>query len=267
MASLRSCGVIVDLDNTLVDGDFSKKFYERILKKAGLVGKVSIEELRGLLRRYHFEKVKEKKYKEAFNWDAIFKEMMKQEFSIHVEPTLDQITEEDIHSEDGRKLVHGARELLDFLRRNVCKTILLTNGYAKYQVPVIKFFGLDKYFDRILTAEYLQEIKPTRIAYDYVISYLKENGCRKTVMIGDHLFYDLYGALNSGVNFVILRRDHCYRKGLITIEKLLNEITQKERFYNVKTLLESFKNRVVACFENCLEIVEFLENDFIKLEF
>src|SRR5690625_3335788 len=57
-------------------------------------------------------------------------------------------------------LEEGIEDTLEQLRKNGFSLAVITNGFYKYQFPVLRELSIDNYLDKILTTEEMQHAKP-----------------------------------------------------------------------------------------------------------
>ncbi len=93
--------------------------------------------------------------------------------------------------------------ILEELRHQGARLLVITNGYARYQVPLLRALGMASFFDRIATPDIVGCAKPASGIYRYAFAGFK--GWRK-VHIGDWLLDDVYGAQQAGLEAVWLHR-------------------------------------------------------------
>lgn len=95
------------------------------------------------------------------------------------------------------KLIHGAIELLDYLKPRY-RMHILSNGFREVQYKKIENSGLKSYFDKIILSEDAEINKPHPDIFTYA---LKNTNSRRdqTVMIGDSWDADMVGAYNSRI--------------------------------------------------------------------
>ena len=95
-------------------------------------------------------------------------------------------------------LFPGVKEFIIDIKGKGIKTAIITDLTAQIQFRKIIYFGLDRYFDYIVTSEEAGTDKPDKAAFDMVLSKLKENP-KDTWMIGDHPVNDIEGAKQLGM--------------------------------------------------------------------
>jgi putative hydrolase of the HAD superfamily len=96
------------------------------------------------------------------------------------------------------RFVEHARELLRQLRAAGVRTGLLTNGPSWMQRRKVEALGLEAQLDAIGISEELGAAKPDPAAFSAAVELV---GCaaEETVMVGDHLDWDVRGALAAGM--------------------------------------------------------------------
>ena len=97
-------------------------------------------------------------------------------------------------------LFDDAIEVLAYLKTK-CKLHIISNGFQEIQDYKIKKSGLLPYFEHIVNAETVGVKKPDPKIYHYALNLAKAKP-RESVMIGDNLDADVYGALNFGMQAI-----------------------------------------------------------------
>ena len=94
-------------------------------------------------------------------------------------------------------------EALDYLSQKNYQLHLITNGFEKTQWSKLKNSGLDKYFDKVVTSEASNSVKPNKEIFEYAL--IKAGALlNESIMIGDNLDADIQGALNAGMDSVFV---------------------------------------------------------------
>jgi putative hydrolase of the HAD superfamily len=96
------------------------------------------------------------------------------------------------------RFVEHAIELLRQLRRAGVRTGLLTNGPSWMQRRKVELLGLEEQLDAIGISEELGASKPDPAAFTATLE-LMDAAPQDAVMVGDHLDWDVRGALAAGM--------------------------------------------------------------------
>lgn len=95
-------------------------------------------------------------------------------------------------------LVDGARELMDYLRRQGYRMHMCSNGFHEVQYKKLQACGLKDYFDTVILSEDAGYNKPARQFFEYA---LRQSDAHQdtTLMIGDNFNTDIIGAKRAGL--------------------------------------------------------------------
>ena len=94
-------------------------------------------------------------------------------------------------------LFDGVIELLNYLQKKY-QLHIITNGFEEVQQLKLMNSGLQKYFKHVITSESVGVKKPNPKVFYYSL-VLAKTTADKSVMIGDSLEADIYGALDCGM--------------------------------------------------------------------
>lgn len=98
--------------------------------------------------------------------------------------------------------------------------VMLTNYYTDTQVGRLKKLGIDSYFKEFYGGD-IVPLKPSKDAFYKAIGNHKSEEC---IMIGDSIPYDIEGALNIGMNVILV--------------DLLNKIKEEKEYKIIRNLYE-----------------------------
>ena len=102
--------------------------------------------------------------------------------------------------------LEGAYETLDALKGAGYTLAVVTNGYLKYQAPVLEALGLIDFFSAITTPEQAGAAKPMPGIFRMAWAGWRE-GRNLPIHVGDDIIHDAWGAKMAGGYSIWLRRD------------------------------------------------------------
>ena len=126
-------------------------------------------------------------------------------------------------------LFEGTLELLEYLKDNYHLHII-TNGFEEVQDLKLEKSGIKKYFNQIITSESVGVKKPNPKVFEYAL--LKANAMKEnSIMIGDSLEADVYGALDFGIDAIYFNPEEKLNSldlktvnSLLEIKNIINEM-------------------------------------------
>ena len=100
-------------------------------------------------------------------------------------------------------LFPGTRDALDYLKEKGYTLHLITNGFEKTQHSKLHHSGIAHYFEKVITSEGSNSLKPHKEIFDYA---LHKAGAEapQSIMIGDDPEVDIRGAKNAGIDQVFV---------------------------------------------------------------
>ena len=197
--------ILLDIDNTILDFNKSaEKAIEIAFKKFGLdfnnnTINVFIEQNDMLWHRIEKgELTRQELHKIRFN--TIFKALGTSGDGEKVE------TEFRNALYNIAEPVDGAQELVKYLSSKY-KVYSASNAIYNQQINRLKKSGMHKYFSDFFVSEIIGYQKPSKEFFDYCFTKLKDVKIDQTIMIGDSLTADIFGAKNYGIKCVWFNRD------------------------------------------------------------
>ena len=103
-------------------------------------------------------------------------------------------------------LFDGVKDVLDDIRLLGIPTAIVTDLTAQIQFRKVVYFGLDHYFDYIVTSEEVGHDKPHEAPFQIAIEKMRPKGDR-IWMVGDNPVNDILGAREK-INAVTLQKVH-----------------------------------------------------------
>ncbi|MCK5533738.1 HAD family hydrolase [bacterium] len=92
------------------------------------------------------------------------------------------------------------KEMLNMLKRNNCKLAVATNRPEKFSLILLNHLEIEKYFDLIICAGAVEELKPEPVLLLRILKELKINP-DEAFYVGD-MVVDVYAGKNAGVRTV-----------------------------------------------------------------
>jgi FMN phosphatase YigB (HAD superfamily) len=130
-------------------------------------------------------------------------------------------------------LFDGVKTLLDDIRLLGIPTAIVTDLTAQIQFRKIVYFGLDHYFDHIVTSEEAGYDKPHKEPFELAIDKMKpKGGC--IWMIGDNPLNDIKGARDA-IGAVTFQKQH---KGIVLGEGCSQPDATFKEFNELSKLLK-----------------------------
>ncbi|HEY9293215.1 MAG TPA: HAD family hydrolase [Microlunatus sp.] len=137
----------------------------------------------------------------AYDWDTIVAENLAE---TGVQQPFDLVDRLHDHVRNSRtRLLHERTfESLAELHSAGWRVVVLTNGWRRYQEPILGGIGLLGAIDQLLTADDIGEPKPSTAAFAAA-----RGDAEVHVHVGDRIDHDIVGGNASGARTVLLRAD------------------------------------------------------------
>jgi putative hydrolase of the HAD superfamily len=222
--------VFFDLDHTLWDFEKNSELtFEKIFKDNAIA--VEIDDFLAVYKPLNLKYWKlyrnEKVSKEELRYARLKNSFDAVNFEISDE-LIDKLAIEYIDNlAEFNHLFDGTFELLDYLKDKYTLHII-TNGFEEIQSKKMVNSKINHYFDQIITSESVGVKKPNSKVFEYALESAnakKEN----SIMIGDSLEADIYGAINVGLKAI-----HCV---FDTISETDKEIVSVNHLSEIKQYL------------------------------
>ncbi len=97
-------------------------------------------------------------------------------------------------------LIPHSEEVLTYLNEKY-PLGLITNGFNEVQFNKIKYAGIEKYFNSVVTSEFAGVNKPNPEIFFYAMKQVKVTP-KTCIMIGDDPYNDIWGASESGMDSI-----------------------------------------------------------------
>lgn len=134
----------------------------------------------------------------AYDWDSILNAASERLGGPAI-PDVASLVERFCQEEGMIALLPGALEGLQLLRDAGATIHAITNGYRRFQLPVLQTLGIDHFFTRLISPELVGSAKPQPGIFQAVPDL--------QVHVGDTLVHDIHGANQAGITSIWLNPD------------------------------------------------------------
>ena len=188
---------IFDLDYTLLIPDWSKE--DDFLKQ-----RISLEEQEEFFKQK--QQILNKYELEYPKYDFKTLSDFFKSYGFHVSE--DVINGWMIHNGETIKdeIADGVIDLFRYLKNNNRNIVILTSWFSGTQIPRLKRTGLYGFIDKIVAGE--DAMKPDLESFLLAIGDTNKEDC---IMIGDSIKSDKVGAINAGIDYYIVDKEHSIR--------------------------------------------------------
>lgn len=198
-----------DLDHTLWDFEANSRLtLEELYHSLGLAGR-GIPDFDEFHRRYliHNDKLWER-YRNGFikvdelRWKRMWLTLL--DFRIADEPLARAMGVRFLDALPTRKtLFPYTLEILAYLTAKNYRLHLITNGFEKTQHSKLQYAGISGFFDKVITSEGSNSLKPHKEIFDYALRITGADPA-ESIMLGDSIEVDIQGAMNAGIDQVYI---------------------------------------------------------------
>jgi len=194
--------IFIDLDGTIMKFPFKRKVLSFVIKKLSEETKMSTMKIRNIITEE--EQRRERSLSDKrYDWDDMVKGIARR-LGTNWSLDLGKLAEESALS-IGYLYPH-VKQTLRTLKKRGYVLYAATNGFYRYQNPIIEKLDLKKYFDCVLTPD-------TTHYYKNEIEYFKPFISKEaqSVMVGDEYVYDVYYPKKFGLKTIMLCRTQNYK--------------------------------------------------------
>jgi putative hydrolase of the HAD superfamily len=185
-----------DLDGTLMQNPFVGFVFPEIEETIRKHHGEALDVKRKLIEE-HEQRMQKNEIVAAYDWDDIAQQLI-QTLDLSVQIDIENLVRKHSTGEKVYVLEECIPSVLKRLKGQF-KLAAVTNGYRRYQLPVLEALGLDVYFDAIITPDEAGYAKPDR---DIFQPLLAEGSVRAHV--GDRVDHDVCVAHRLGVPSIFI---------------------------------------------------------------
>ncbi|MFX1297041.1 MAG: HAD family hydrolase [Promethearchaeota archaeon] len=227
--------LIFDLDGVLVGSTFFsdiliEMLYQKFQEQNLVVEKPVI--FKEILKRF-IEKLGAENKSIAYDWDFLIQEYLS-EYNISWGCEIEQFFRSD--ELINYIFLYTDTDILKWLLNKGYIMTILTNGLPKYQNHVIEKLKLPQYFKKIImpNPKTIKIVKP----YPEIFKMATKGFQGKHVMIGDSLYFDIYGANKAGYETIWIYRRLSKKIKKLSIQARTEKLNQNTEFL-LKNILHS----------------------------
>ena len=189
-----------DLDGTLMQNPFVEWVFPEIDEIVSKTANRKID-VKSAMFSEHLNRMRQSKIVEAYDWDDILKQYLIVN-GISCEVNIEELVKKHCVSPKIKLLEENIIEVLEQLKKSGYRLAVITNGYAKYQQPVVDTLQLSGLFDCFITPEKENCAKPD----SKIIESLMKKG-EVVAHVGDRVDHDVYLAAQINIKSVFIYRN------------------------------------------------------------
>ena len=250
MGDGRRLIIIFDLDNTLITNPYAKGVFPHIQRIMSERGKKK-DYVRALLEE-SVRLRREGKLVESYDWDLIVRNVARSN-RIQVRVDVADLVRK-YNKPPYTSMEPGANGMLKSLQERGYRIVILTNGYEKFQLPVIESLGLVNY-DLFVSADKIGFIKPQPEAFKLAAKPFLKNDSERPVVVGDSILFDVYGASLAGFRAIWRRRDKKTKTKSVRLLDFRSLVRRTARKEGLEGLVKTIPDLTVPTVRDLLEIV------------
>jgi putative hydrolase of the HAD superfamily len=192
--------ITFDLDGTLMQNPFVDWVFPEIEAQIRSKHPSKEFEVKSKLVDEHNRRMGENKIVDAYDWDDIVNQLICDE-GLSIEIDIEELVQKHSTTDKVYLLEHSILDVLKGLKDRGYMLAAVTNGFRKYQLPVMKALGLVEYFDDIITPDLVGVGKPDTGMF----KHLSEDG-EIIAHIGDRVDHDVHVGKVLGVKTILINR-------------------------------------------------------------
>ena len=226
----KDCKVVFfDLDNTLWDTRVNASESLEVMHKQFNLSSLGVINQELFVERFHYhnERLWALISKGQINRISLrtsrFKHLLA-DFNIKNSKLASALSTEFTYSTPRRKnVLPNALEVLKEVKSQGKKIGIITNGFEDIQSVKLKFSGIGKFTDALITSDAVKAAKPSEKIFKTAFDMLNTNA-ENSVMIGDDFEADIIGA--EGVNLKAIYFHNPYKDEKVVYHSTIYSLTQ-----------------------------------------
>ena len=188
--------ITFDLDGTIMQNPFVSHVFPEIQRIIHEKKRDSVDCVEAFVLE-HQTLLSQGKFVEAYDWEQIVNSYTNS-INLNLPINVEEIVKKYCMPTSIYLLEEGIIEVLQELKRRGYSLAVITNGYLKYQLPVLDALGLTACFDKIITPDTAGYAKPDTRVFKELQAVVAH--------IGDRIDHDIIPANKTGVRTVWINR-------------------------------------------------------------
>lgn len=186
-----------DLDGTVMQNPFVEWVFPEIDEIVSKIAKRKVD-VKSAMFSEHLNRMSQNKSVEAYDWDDILTQFLNVN-GIQCEVNIEELVKKHSVSPKIKLMEENVIEVLEQLKKSGFRLAIITNGYAKYQQPVVDYLQLSGLFDCFITPEKGKCAKPDI----KIIESLMKKG-KVVAHVGDRVDHDVFLAAQINIKSVFI---------------------------------------------------------------
>lgn len=191
--------ITFDLDETIMQNPFKKHVFPEIIASIENSYRQEIDVM-DLIYDEHLLRMSNNRVLESYDWDDIVNELITK-LKLHLQIDVEKIVVNHSTSPKIYLLEEDMLESLEKMRQVGYSLAAATNGYYKYQIPVIEELKLSQVFEKVITSDIAGCAKPDT---QMLSEIMKES--RVIAHVGDRIDHDVLMANNLDITSVLINK-------------------------------------------------------------
>lgn len=191
--------ITFDLDGTLMQNPFVGHVFPEIEKRILQENKLLKDVVQQLILE-HEARLNAGRTADAYDWDGIVSNYLRTN-NLNSVINVEEILSGYCIQPNIYLLEDSISEVLDELKQRGYSLAVVTNGFTKYQLPVMDVLNLTNHFDLIVTPEEVGYAKPDKRVYSSILKLGEICG-----HVGDRIDHDIISANAVGIRSIWINR-------------------------------------------------------------
>lgn len=255
--------ITFDLDETVMQNPFKKWVFPEIVR----IFEAHLEDhqdILALIVEEHLRRMRDEKFLEAYDWDEIVHALI-QELGVDAEIDVTALVKKHAVKPKVYVLEETMLDSLQCIKQHGYQLAAATNGYFKYQYPVLKELQLHTMFDEVIASDTSGFAKPDPM----ILQALQKKG-KVVAHVGDRIDHDIVMANQLEITSVLIRKNLPEEvKGLPIDERSIHSVFRafcEEKWQQENRLRNDPFDAILCLPDIVVDSIEELAENLDKLE-